>query len=386
MRVSRVIAKNFRCLRDVDVKLRPFTVLVGSNGAGKSSLLGLLRFFGRAATPLGLSELLLGLGGFHAARSLDGHSDRMELGIMLDDLESATEWTFRIDVSGSASGAFFVSDEQFYVQSTTPASQAIASYGRTAKGIEFFANGRDSGADPPGVSSSEPVLSGMGAYVPEIARFTDALARVSLWRGYAFQPNERVRSPQQLRHTALPANDGSDLFSALYNLRTSRRPVYRELIELLRLAMPQFEDVEFPVVGVGYVYMSWRERGLELELTAGQLSDGTLRLLWLLTILLSAPGDGLVLIDEPELGLHPQWIQLLVGVLRKTSARTNVIVATQSAELVRWLEKDELLIADFTDEGGTKFSWANEHPDIDKWLKDFTLSELWTMGELGGRR
>ena len=70
---------------------------------------------------------------------------------------------------------------------------------------------------------------------------------------------------------------------------------------------------------------------------------------------------------------------------RKTSARTNILVATQSAELLRWLKPEELVIADAT-EVGTAFTPAISKPDLSKWLKDFTLSELWTMGELGGRR
>jgi len=110
-----------------------------------------------------------------------------------------------------------------------------------------------------------------------------------------------------------------------------------------------------------------------------------LRFLWLMTILHSVPDDGLVMIDEPELSLHPQWILLAVSVMRKMSARTNIVVATQSTEFLRWIERDELLIADMTEEGA-KFSWASDRPDIDDWLKDFSLSELWTMGELGGRR
>lgn len=106
-------------------------------------------------------------------------------------------------------------------------------------------------------------------------------------------------------------------------------------------------------------------------------------MLWLLTVLHSLPDDGLALIDEPELSFHPEWLMLIVAMLRKTSARMTILVATQSAELVRWLTPDELVIAK-TSEEGTTLSPAKDHPNIDKWLKDFTLSELWTMGELGG--
>jgi predicted ATPase len=139
------------------------------------------------------------------------------------------------------------------------------------------------------------------------------------------------------------------------------------------------------VAGAGHVNLTWKQSNYKRPLYANQLSDGQLRILWLLAVIHSAQDDGLILLDEPELSLHPQWILLLISMLRQLSARTNVLVATQSAEFVRWLERDELLIADI-DEEGTTFSWADQKVDLDKWLKDFTLSELWTMGELGGRR
>lgn len=124
---------------------------------------------------------------------------------------------------------------------------------------------------------------------------------------------------------------------------------------------------------------------MKKELWPNQLSDGTIRLLWLFTILLTVPDDGIVLIDEPEISLHPQWLMLLVSVMRKTAARTNVIVATQSAEFVRWVQPEELIIADLDEQGAT-FRRASDRKDLNEWLKDFSLSELWAMGELGGRR
>jgi predicted ATPase len=92
-----------------------------------------------------------------------------------------------------------------------------------------------------------------------------------------------------------------------------------------------------------------------------------------------------LLIDEPELSLHPEWVMILVAMLREASARCTVVVATQSVELVRWVDPKELVIADAT-ESGVTFKRASEIPDLAKWLKEFSLSELWTMGQLGGRQ
>jgi hypothetical protein len=229
-------------------------------------------------------------------------------------------------------------------------------------------------------------LPGVRRLLPQAEGLFHVTKKTHLWQVHWFRPSEKaIRSPQPLAPAERLSADGSDLFSVLYGLRTERREAYAELQQALRLAVPEFEELDFPLAGAGHVNLTWKQSNYKKPFYANQLSDGTLRLLWLLTIIHTVPDDGLMLIDEPELSLHPQWILLLISMLRQLSARTNVLVATQSAEFVRWLERDELLIADI-DEEGTTFSWADQKVDLDKWLKDFTLSELWTMGELGGRR
>lgn len=383
MRITRLTAKNFRRLRDVNITLRQFGVVVGPNGAGKSTLLQLLQFFAELWRYGGVGQFIAKSGGFHAVKSYYAESEEISLGIELNDPEHKKIWSYVIDLVGQAQGGFLVQHDRFDCLEDGKPHERLVRHGNR---VEIKPAGQSHASSL--VDQEIPLDSSLPLVFSEMVEaknFVGELRRVSLWRGYAFQPNERIRAPQQLAPTAFPSVDGSDLFSAIYNLKASRKPVFRELLEIVRLAIPEFEDVEFPVVGAGHIYMSWKQRDFEKELDAGQLSDGTLRLLWLLTILFTAPDDGLVLIDEPELSLHPQWIQLLVSVLRKTSARTTVLVATQSSDFIRWIEPSELLIAD-VGETGTTFSWADEHPNMDKWLKDFTLSELWTMGELGGRR
>ncbi len=202
---------------------------------------------------------------------------------------------------------------------------------------------------------------------------------------HKFQPSAGVRAPQQLQPAAEPISDGSNLFSVLYVLKTERRAAFLELLATLQAAVPELEELEFPLAGAGHVNLTWKQSNYSQPFYSNQLSDGILRFLWLATILHTAPDDGLVMIDEPELSLHPQWLMLLVSLMRKTAARTNVLVATQSAELVRWLQPEELVIAQ-SGEYGTTFERASDRADLDRWLKDFTLAELWTMGELGGRR
>ena len=109
-----------------------------------------------------------------------------------------------------------------------------------------------------------------------------------------------------------------------------------------------------------------------------------MRFLWLVTLLLSPEPKPLLLIDEPELSLHPALLQLLAGLLEDASLRGQVMVATQSADLIRWLKPEQILIAE-KEEERTTFHWGDTHPNIEEWLQDYTLADLWRMGELGGR-
>ncbi len=129
--------------------------------------------------------------------------------------------------------------------------------------------------------------------------------------------------------------------------------------------------------------MSWKERQFDEPIYMTQLSEGTLRFLWLASLLLSHRLPAVTLLDEPELSLHPQLLLLLADLMREASLRTQLIVATQSDQLIRFLRPEEVLVADIED-GAARFSWGDDL-DLDHWLKDFTLDQLWTMGVLGGR-
>ena len=115
-----------------------------------------------------------------------------------------------------------------------------------------------------------------------------------------------------------------------------------------------------------------------------QLSEGTLRFLWLVTLLQSPGLTALTLIDEPEVSLHPELLSLLADLLREASRRTQIVVATHSDRLVRFLNPSEVLTMDIAEDGMTKLGWADQL-DLEKWLEEYTLDELWRNGRIGAR-
>ena len=173
------------------------------------------------------------------------------------------------------------------------------------------------------------------------------------------------------------------MVSCLYNLRETDKARFEAVEDALAAAFPGFESIGFPPVAAGTLAMTWKESDFSDPIYTHELSEGTLRFLWLVTLLQSPGLTEITLIDEPEVSLHPDMLRLLVDLLREASQRTQLIVATQSERLVRFLTPEEVLICD-TEEGTTCMKWGDTL-DLQRWLADYALDELWRMGVLGGQ-
>ncbi len=138
-------------------------------------------------------------------------------------------------------------------------------------------------------------------------------------------------------------------------------------------------------MAAGTLAVAWRESGFSKPLYAHQLSEGTLRFLWLTTLLQSPGLPTVTLLDEPEVSLHPELLSLLADQLREASRRTQLIVATHSDMLIRFLEPSEVVVLDVTEEDGMTTLTRADELDLDEWLKDYSLDELWRNGRLGAR-
>jgi predicted ATPase len=172
--------------------------------------------------------------------------------------------------------------------------------------------------------------------------------------------------------------------SCLFYLRETERDRFDSIEDSLRAAFPRFDRLEFPPVAAGTLALAWRETGFSRPLYMHQLSEGTLRFLWLATLLQSPGLTALTLLDEPEVSLHPELLSLLADLLREASGRTQLIVATHSDRLIRFLKPKEVVAMDTDDDGMTTVTWADEL-DLEQWLKDYSLDELWSNGRLGAR-
>jgi predicted ATPase len=178
--------------------------------------------------------------------------------------------------------------------------------------------------------------------------------------------------------------DGEDLIPLLYYLRETDPSRFEAIEDALKAAFPAFEELKFPPVAAGMLAMTWKEKNFTKPLYMNQLSEGTLRFLWLAALLQSPGLSAITMIDEPEVSLHPELLSLLAELLREASRRTQVIVATHSDRLIRFLKPREVLVMDITEDGHAEAVWADTF-DLEKWLEEYSLDEVWRMGRMGGR-
>ena len=210
------------------------------------------------------------------------------------------------------------------------------------------------------------------------------------WRLYHFHDtgsSALVKQIHGINDNEYLREDARNLAAFLYRLQHQHEEHYQRIVKTIRLVAPFFGDFHLrpTVANPEKIQLEWTERGQDVPFTASALSDGTLRFICLATVLLQPEGfmPASILIDEPELGLHPFAITVLGGLMKATSQRHQLIVSTQSVELVDEFEADDLIVVDKA--GGASTFTRPDRQALAEWLKEYSLGEVWKKNLLGGR-
>jgi predicted ATPase len=179
--------------------------------------------------------------------------------------------------------------------------------------------------------------------------------------------------------------DAGNLAAFLWGLSGSEsgRVAYQRIVRVIRQVAPFFEDFVLVPEAQDLIRLRWREAGSKTVFSAHQMSDGTLRYACLATVLLQLQPPAVLILDEPELGLHPAAIVLLAGLLRQATQRSQVVIATQSVTLMNQFALSDLIVVE-RGGGGTIFDRPDE-ATLREWVEDYSLGELWEKNLLGGR-
>ncbi|MCE2472362.1 MAG: AAA family ATPase [Anaerolineae bacterium] len=358
--IDKLTIKGFKSLQDVELELGQLNVLIGPNGAGKSNLVS---FFHMLREMLDKRLQLWVAKRDGADRVLTFGAKRtpqMSSEIQFDD----TSYQFVLE-HADADVLVFAGESITY---PTDGKEAHFLIGHTEARL------RDN------------IVHGLLSESPELPESQWYLS-IFNWRIYHFHDTSstaRVKLTGQLHDNQYLRSDASNLAAYLYMLKHGHEETYIEIVETVRLAIPFFSDfvLEPEALNSNSIMLKWRHKEYDYLFIPSQLSDGSLRFICLVTALMQPDPPSTIIIDEPELGLHPYAIHLLGALMRSASKRMQVIVATQSTLLLDEFEVDDLIVVELCD-GVSVFKRLKES-DFDEWLKDFSVGELWDKNVLGG--
>ncbi len=369
-RFSQLSVHGFRRLSDVQLPLSPLSVMIGSNGAGKTSILEVLTLLAASAQGQ-LNASISDLGGLANLLTYD-RAEEIGLAITMEVIgHEPIEYSLWLRPQGHA---HTVREETLVQRRGHPKPfRHIDSY---ENDIKYY--------DPVNKKLLRPTwehnpLETSLAQVPKMFQepenFRRRLASSTFYHVLNVEHRSPVRLPQAIGPAELPGRNGENLVSCLFYLRETERSRFDAVEDSLRSAFPRFERLDFPPVAAGTLALAWRERGFSRPLYMHHLSEGTLRFLWLTTLLQSPGLSALTLLDEPEVSLHPQLLTLLADQLREASKRTQIVVATHSDTLLRFLDPSEVVVLDSAEDGMTTLTRA-DRLDLDGWIQSTCVSQV----------
>jgi predicted ATPase len=208
------------------------------------------------------------------------------------------------------------------------------------------------------------------------------------WRVYHFHdtsPFAEVKNYASFSDNKILFENASNLAPFLYRMREIKEDHYERIVKTVQLVMPFFKDfvLEPNFQNKETIRIEWQDKYSEKVFTANDLSDGSLRFICMATLLLQPVLPSVLLIDEPEIGLHPSAITILAGLLKKASKRTQVIVSTQSVSLVNEFDAEDIVVVERPGEETVMRRLDAEK--LSAWLDEYSLGELWDKNVLGGK-
>ena len=353
--ISRLVVRGYKSIAECDVELGRLNVLIGANGAGKSNLIGFFRMINRI-----LDQQLQTAVGFAGGPDSLLHFGRKRTEKLQAELYFGNNG-YRFTLAPTEDNRMMFSHEALWWNvhgEWRPASGHFESYADSQKGKTLI--------------------------------YKHVVPAMRSWRLYHFHDTSGsalVKQIHNLNDNEYLRDDARNLAAFLLRLKNHHGEHYLRIIKAIRLVAPFFGDFQLrPTVdNKEKVQLEWTEQGQDSLFTASALSDGTLRFICLSTVLLQPEEfmPATILIDEPELGLHPFAIRVLGGLIKSASQEHQLIVSTQSVELVNEFDAEDLIVVDKRN-GASTFKRPDTNA-LSEWLLDFSLGDMWKKNLLGGR-
>lgn len=353
--LSRLVLSGYKSISECDIELGKLNVLIGANGAGKSNFIGFFRLINRI-----LDQQLQATVGTAGGPDAILHFGRKKTEEIRAELYFGNNG-YKFKLKPTQDNRMMFSYEALWWNvhgDWRPRSGHFESYAEEQKGRTYI--------------------------------YDHVVPAIRSWRLYHFHDTSHsalVKQVHGINDNEYLRDDARNLAAFLYRLKNHHEANYKRIVKAVQLVAPFFGDFHLrPTVdNKEKIQLEWTETGQDIPFTASALSDGTLRFICLATVLLQPEAfmPAAILIDEPELGLHPFAISVLGGLMKSAADRHQMIVSTQSVELVNEFDVDDLIVVDKM--GGASTFKRPNGAELTEWLADYSLGDLWKKNLLGGR-
>ena len=363
--LQRLIINGFKSIKTMDLELRPLNILIGANGAGKSNLISFFKMLNEMMA--GRLQQYIGISGY--AQSLLHFGPKVT-----PQIEAKLK--FKID-NGSvdiiyticllhAAGDTLIFAEETGTRNGSHLPQPSTTYSFGAGHQETKIN------------------KAAQAGTPTIANTIKHL--LNLCRVYHFHDTSstaRVRQSCYIDDNHSLVSDAGNLAALLLRFREDYNTAYQRIVKTIRLIAPFFDDFVLEPRG-NNVILNWREKSSDQVFGPHQFSDGTLRAICLTTLLLQPEDElpELIIVDEPELGLHPYALNIVAGIFGKASYHTQILISTQSSSFLDNFNPEDVITVDRV---GQESQFKRLNPEaLEAWLEEYSLGEMWEKNIVGG--
>lgn len=360
--IEQVIIDNYKSIRHTAIPMGSINVLIGANGAGKSNFISFMEL-SQNLLYQNLGNYILSNGGID--RFLFQGRKHSEYIDGLIDFNNKNAFFFRLKPAvGEKAFIEYVGD---YFNCRNDKTKNYD--GNWDKAIH------DNAVEESGILDK---TFRVGSIKNFVSGFT-------VYHFHDTSITSRMRSMCNINDNATLKHDGANLAAYLYMLNNQAPKEFRLIEDVVRRIAPYFKRFSLKPArnGNNSIGLEWEDRSSDMYLDGFSFSDGTIRFIALATLLLQPNPPQTILIDEPELGLHPSAINILAAMIRKASHKSQVIIATQSVNLVNNFAPEDIVVVEHKNEE-TTFSKLNA-AELQNWLEDYSIGEIWEKNVIGGQ-
>lgn len=354
--ISKIEIENFKSIKKIDIELKKINILIGANGSGKTNFINYFNLLkniynqnlARYLAKEGDADNIL----YYGLKNSQYINSRIEF-------SQKNAYSFKLIMGNNGNLYLAEEDAEFYVPKPGRWDHQIFSSNEKESKLKEYSQSRY-------------------FYVNEYMK------EFRIYHFHDTSKESKIKRPSDINDNKYFRENGENLAAFLYWLKVKHPKNLKSIELVIQSVMPSFKEfvLEPSKLNDDLIFLEWLEEDYEKYFNINQLSDGSLRFIALTTLLLQPTPPKVIIIDEPELGLHPFAIYKLSEMMKMVSDKTQIIISTQSVNLVDNFSPDDIIIVDKKN-NSTQLTRPNESV-YKNWLNDFTLSEIWTNNVIGG--